>query len=125
MLASMKHALAVLLLLTTPAWANMPPERFDKPYPGTLEKHLVPYGKAWAKCDELSRKRGEGSWPKMYRMIDGRHLYGCSMGGVSEGQKRCVIVYSYDPSGADPLMKSNTFRHERGHCLGWNSSHSN
>jgi hypothetical protein len=116
---------AAAVLFTSSAFAGMPPKEYDRPYSGTLEKHLVPYGQAWAKCNEISIARGEGAWPVSSMRIGKRSLYGCAMGGKLDGKKRCVIVYSYDPTGNDRKMKSNVFRHERGHCNGWPSDHPN
>jgi hypothetical protein len=116
-------AIATLGVALTPALAGMPPKKYDHPYSGTLEKHLVPYGQAWEKCNAVSIARGEGGWPKSSMQIGKRSLYGCAMGGKLAGEKRCVIVYSFDPTGNDRKMKSNTFRHERGHCNGWPSHH--
>lgn len=114
----MRVALAFLVALTVPAFADMPPERFDHAYSGRLEKHLVPYGHAWAACDRLQRKLGRGGMSPRFKMIEGRHLYGCSM---PAGEGRCAIVYSW--STFDPAMQSNVFRHERAHCNGWPADH--
>jgi hypothetical protein len=125
-------ALAALALgIANPALANMPPVEYDHPYAGTLERHLVPYGAAWAKCNAISLARGEGGMPVSSMRIGNRSLYGCAFGGKLDGQKRCVVVYSFDtPALArkqhrnyDTKMKSNVFRHEQGHCNGWPSWH--
>lgn len=112
----------IFVALTTSALANMPPKEFDHAFPGHIEKFLVRYGEAWAKCNEISIARGEGPYPRSSMRIGDRALYGCAF---VDDETFCVIVYSYDPSGKDPLMKSNTFRHERGHCNGWPANHPN
>jgi hypothetical protein len=103
------------------ARAQMPPEKYDKPYDGHLIEHVVPYGKAWETCNRVSIEAGGDPWPKKYQRIMGRHLYGCSMDAEIDGQKACIIVYSW--SAKDPKMRPNVFRHERAHCNGWGSNH--
>ena len=105
--------LAAMFIIPTVAFAQMPPKKYDHPFDGKLVEHVVKYGEAWKKCQQLDPSRTS---PKMKA---GRHLYGCSIGGKLDGSKTCTIVYSYDPSGRDPKMKDNVFRHERAHCSGW------
>ena len=110
------HAMRLLLVMTIPAQANMPPTKYDKPYTqGKTVSYLVEYGKAWDKCSWLHNKLGYGEYSKGFMRIGNRKLFGCQM---FEGTK-CHIVFSYDPSGQDKAMKSNVFRHERAHCNGW------
>lgn len=98
----------LFLCLASPAFAGqLLPPKYDHPYPGKMEKHLVPYGFAAKKCRSLGAE--------VSTMVEGRHLYGCQF---FDGDT-CVIVYSYDPSGKDRKMMSNVYRHERGHCNGW------
>lgn len=101
-----KLILAAAIVLPTGAVANMPPPEFDRPYYGKMEKHLVRYGEAARKCRSL------GADVALY--VDDRHLYGCQF-WREDGT--CVIVYSWDTK--DKQMKSNVYRHERGHCHGW------
>ena len=100
-------------VLASPAFAQMPPPKWDHPFSGKMIEHLVPYGKAAALCRELNP---EGDHPNM---VSGRKLYGCAFW---RGET-CEIVYSYDPTGLDKRMASNVFRHERAHCNGWPSDH--
>lgn len=110
------NAIRILLVMTIPAQANMPPAKYDKPYTqGETVSYLVEYGKAWTMCARIHKKLGYGAYPQEYKRIGNRYLFGCQM---FEGST-CHIVYSYDPSGNDPLMKNNVFRHERAHCNGW------
>lgn len=112
-----------LLLVCSPAFASMPPKGYDHPYAGKLPKHRVAYGNAYAMCDKISMRRFGTHYPMSFAMIDGRKLYGCTIKN-KDGTKP-EIVYSYDPTGKDPKMEDNTFRHERGHANGWPSNHPN
>lgn len=114
-------AMAGLAICHIQAFALMPPKQYDHPYNGPVEAHLVPYGKAWETCNKVSMANGYGPKDTGSKMVEGRKLYGCSYGGVLDGKRKCIVVYSYD--GSDKLMKSNTYRHELGHCNGWGSDH--
>jgi len=109
--------LIALMLIATPAFAGMPPAKYDKPYGGALTEWRVPLGKATAKCNALARDLGHPA--DNPRMVNGRALYGCAYPLKGE----CFIVYSFDPSGADKRMADNVRRHETAHCNGWPSHH--
>lgn len=100
------------------ALAGMPPARYDRTFEGRMEHYVVPYGKAWSKCNHLSIQLGYGPKSRAESRINGRHLYGCSF---PVSPRLCYVVYSY--SGFDKLMKSNVFRHEQAHCNGWPADH--
>lgn len=106
--------LGIFVALSGPALANMPPKEFDHPYAGKVVEHMVAYGKANKKCDAVAARRGETR--------SGFATYGCAFTAV---RGKCEIVVSYDPSGQDRKMLSNTRRHEIGHCNGWPSDHPN
>ena len=98
---------ALIFTGSAPAFASMPPSQWDHPFKGKMEKHLVAYGKAARTCIKLNPSDEGGA------------QYGCQFWRG----KTCVIVYSFDPTGKDPKMTSNVFRHEQAHCNGWPSNH--
>lgn len=100
--------------MSSPAFANMPPKEFDHAYAGTVIPHKVKFGQANAKCDEIAARRHETR--------SGFATYGCAFTAV---KGKCEIVVSYDPTGGDQKMLSNSRRHEIGHCNGWPSNHPN
>lgn len=105
--------LIALLIMTAPALANMPPKEFDHAtnrmsiaqikatYTGTvkLKYKPVPFGEAPKLCPGAT--------------------YGCF------NPRTHVVVYSYDPTGRDPVMDKNSLRHEIGHANGWPKNHPN
>lgn len=109
-------ALALSVLPAMAAESDPPPtpDRYKRPFEGTLVKHSVPYGKAWEKCDEMARWYQGKGYPKMYKRIGDRPLLGCSM-----GQDRfCIIVWTKGLPNSAEIKE-----HEIAHCLGWPASH--
>lgn len=103
-----------LAFLASPAFASMPPKEYDHPYAGVIVEHKVAYGDANATCDAIAARRKETR--------SGFATYGCAF---TSRKGKCEIVVSYDPTGRDKKMLSNTRKHERGHCNGWPASHPN
>lgn len=116
-------ALIALLLMTTAAAAQMPPASMDlgthamseAQLKGVYREHFghkrfdrvtfirVPFGQAQKACQE------------------GEPLYGCD---IQWQDGTSTIVYSFDPTGADPYMANNVLRHEFAHeFFHWGADH--
>lgn len=120
----MKTLLA-FLLSTVPALAEMPPASMDlgshsmseAQVIGVYREHFgharfdsvrlvrVPNGSAWLHCFEPAKCP----------------MFGCDL-EMESGEH--VVVYSFDPTGADPYMANNVLRHEFAHeFFHWPANH--
>lgn len=105
----MRFLLAVLFLVPTVAFAQMPPKKYDKPYPAHLLTVIeVEYGQARAYCRKFYNPQSMAK-------------YGCA---TLYEDGTCEIVVSKPNRAKNPgYRKSDVMRHEQAHCHGWGADH--